>query len=60
MKFQRKGKNNGVSLALGRREDEDILNGKDFTQKDSYKTKNNLEKRETISEIEIDEISEEN
>ena len=52
-------KNNELRLALEKRGDEYILNGKYFMQKYLDKKESSLEERETIGEIEIDEISEE-
>ena len=53
-------KNNELGLALEKRGDEYILNGKDFMQKYWDKKESSIEERETIDETEIDEISEEN
>ena len=53
-------KNNELGLALEKRGDEYILNGKDFMQKYLDKKESSIEERETIDETEIDEISEEN
>ena len=52
-------KNNELGLAQEKRGDEYILNGKYFMQKYLDKKESSLEEKETIGEIEIDEISEE-
>ena len=52
-------KNNTVSLALSRKEDEDILYDKYPIQKESEKKQNKLEEGEINRETEMGEISEE-